>query len=119
MMSAISLADMNSRRANSADPRDDKELDLRGLNYEQAQPVLQQAIQQAQGENKAFLIICIDAQPLAGEQDNFLLPISWQLTEAREQGLLSRCHLLPAAEGIKFFVEFPDSASGNNADEAT
>jgi len=116
-MCAMSSADVNLL-VNSAHPRDDgEELNLKGLGFEQAQHILQQVIQQNQGSNREFLTICIDDQPLAGAQDNLFLPISWQLTAAKDEGLITRCLLLSATNAIKFFVEFPVSNLGDNVEQ--
>ncbi|MEE4377201.1 MAG: hypothetical protein V2J55_06775 [Candidatus Competibacteraceae bacterium] len=119
-MCALSSADAKNLLANSVHSRDDgEELNLKGLGYEQAQQVLQQVIQQNQGSKREFLTICIDDKPLPGTPDNLLLPISWQLTEARDKGLITRCLLLPATNVIKFFVEFPVADVGENAEQAS
>ncbi|NJN47035.1 MAG: hypothetical protein HC808_11750 [Candidatus Competibacteraceae bacterium] len=116
----MSSANVKNLLVHSVHPRDNGEqLDLKGLGYEQAQHVLQQVIQKNQGRKREFLIVSIDDKPPAGEQDNLLLPISWQLTAARDAGLITRCLLLPASNAIKFFVEFPvldpNDPNGNQA----
>ena len=119
-MCAMSSAELNKLSVNSVHPRDDgEELNLKGLSYEQAQHVLQQVLQQNQGSLREFLIICIDQHPPAGEQDNLLLRLSWQLTAARDEGLITRCILLPATNAIKFFVEFPVPDSGEHPDQSS
>ena len=119
-MCAMPSADVKKSLVNSVHPRDDgEELNLKGLGYDQASHVLQQVLHKNHGINREFLIIAIDDQPPADEQDNLLLPISWQLTAARDEGLITQCLLLPSTNAIKFFVEFPVSETGTHVDQAT
>ncbi len=82
-------------------------LDLRGVSLNDAQSAIAEMLEQRHLAASKKLIVRIDpATATSGE--TLFLPVGRQLLDARKQGLITRMHPLPEADGGGFYVELPD-----------
>ena len=84
-------------------------LDLRGVSLHDAKWAISDTLQQRRSEDSIRVVVLIDpATPTSGE--THFIPIGRQLLQARKQGLISRLHPLPEADGGGFYIELPGRA---------
>lgn len=81
-------------------------LDLRAVSPDRAQSAVSQMLERSPSDEATSVVIRIDpATATSGE--TLFLPIGRQLLEALKQGLVTRFHPLPEANGGGFYVELP------------
>ena len=81
-------------------------LDLRGASLEDARSAISEMLEGRRADDPTSVAVRIDpATAISGE--TLFLPIGRQLLEARKQGLVTRFHPLPEADGGGFYVELP------------
>ncbi|MEM9386655.1 MAG: hypothetical protein AAGA68_16470 [Pseudomonadota bacterium] len=89
-------------------------LDLRGVPLLTARAAITQMLEQRQPEALTSVVIRIDpATATSGE--TLFLPVGQQLLQARRQGLITRFHPLPEADGGGFYAELPGRAQHEGA----
>ena len=91
-------------------------LDLRGVSLSHARSAISQMLERGHSDDLTSVVIRIDpATATSGE--TLFLPVGRQLLEARKRGLIARFHPLPEANGGGFYVELPDRARHEEAQQ--
>lgn len=84
----------------------DHTIDLRGVPLSDAQSAISEILEQRYPIELTSIVIRIDPATATSGETHFL-PIGRQLLEARRQGLITRMHPLPEADGGGFYIELP------------